>query len=144
MLTAGQACTSSILCTHYSIKATPIRFMVSCINNFFSKGPPQGPAFTPLEYIDAFTAIDVIKQAGGIPVLAHPGQADNFAAVAEWTDAGLEGIEVWHPDHNALHEQKALQKAKQYELIATGAQIFMAATEWIVQKSAPNRRELKL
>ncbi|RCW51731.1 PHP domain-containing protein [Paenibacillus prosopidis] len=89
------------------------------------EGGEPGIAYIPLQYADAVSAIAAIRKAGGIPVLAHPGQLDNYDAIADWTLAGLEGIEVFHPSHNrAAEEQKAKEYASKYNLIMTGGSDF--------------------
>lgn len=85
---------------------------------------PPGVAYVPITYIDAFDAIKMIKKAKGIPVIAHPGQFNNFDAVSEWVEAGLEGIEVKHPLHNAEHEAKALDLSRRFQLFTTGGSDF--------------------
>jgi hypothetical protein len=46
-------------------------------------------------------AVDIIKQAGGVPVFAHPGAydsiADPLAAVRNAHAEGVEGVEVYYP-----------------------------------------------
>ncbi|WP_028976855.1 PHP domain-containing protein [Sporolactobacillus terrae] len=83
-------------------------------------GHKQGAAYVSVHYLDAFEAIRAIRAAGGVPVLAHPGQFDNFAAVSEWVRAGLEGIEVYHPLHDSQAERHALQLAEKYDLVISG------------------------
>ncbi|MBM7573312.1 PHP domain-containing protein [Aquibacillus albus] len=93
----------------------------------FSRGGPghePGIAYVPITYIDVFDAIRVIKAAGGIPVLAHPGQFDNFSAVSELVEAGLKGIEINHPLHNHENRVRALEIANEYQLIKTGGSDF--------------------
>jgi predicted metal-dependent phosphoesterase TrpH len=93
----------------------------------FKRGEPlqeKGLAFVSIDYIDVLDAIRVIKEAGGIPVLAHPGQFDNFSAVDEWARAGLEGIEVLHPLHDNKDEIKARAIAEKLNLIQTGGSDF--------------------
>jgi len=93
----------------------------------FSRGTslyPQGIAYVPIQYIDVFDAIRVIREAGGIPVLAHPGQFNNFEAVAGWAAAGLEGIEVKQPLHNEEYEMRARGLAERYGLVQTGGSDF--------------------
>jgi predicted metal-dependent phosphoesterase TrpH len=83
-------------------------------------GTASGIAYVPLRYLDVRDAISAIKEAGGVPVLAHPGQFDNYDAVPEWLQIGLAGIEVRHPLHNAEHERLAGALAERYDLIQTG------------------------
>lgn len=90
----------------------------------FSRGESKGVAFVPIRYLVATDAIQAIREAGGVPVLAHPGQFDNFSAVADWVRAGLEGIEVHHPLNNEQAEQKARNLADKYHLIQTGGSDF--------------------
>ena len=83
-------------------------------------GEKPGIAYIPMEYIDARTAVQVILLAGGVPVLADPGQYGNFEMVPELVEVGLQGIEVWHPMHHEEHEEQAKQLARKYDLIMTG------------------------
>ncbi|RFU68991.1 PHP domain-containing protein [Peribacillus saganii] len=87
-------------------------------------GTAPGIAFVPLEYVDARLAIKAIEQAGGVSVLAHPGQYHNFDAIPELVEAGLKGIEVWHPLHGPNEEEKAKQYAVEYGLVMTGGSDF--------------------
>jgi predicted metal-dependent phosphoesterase TrpH len=84
----------------------------------------KGLAFVPIDYIDVLDAIQVIRKAGGVPILAHPGQFNNFSAVNEWVHAGLEGIEVLHPLHDKEDEMKARALAEKWDLIQTGGSDF--------------------
>ncbi len=88
------------------------------------QGQPRGIAYIPLEYVDVVSAIRAIRAAGGVPVLAHPGQFDNFEAVPEWVEAGLEGIEVRHPYHDEQAEERAIKLAREFNLIITGGSDF--------------------
>lgn len=87
-------------------------------------GISPGIAFVPIEYVEAKLAVEAILQAGGVPVLAHPGQYHNFEAVPELVQFGLVGIEVWHPLHTLEDEEKAIQLANEYDLVKTGGTDF--------------------
>lgn len=96
-------------------------------HQLFSKGGEGrklGIAYVPVHYVDVHDAIGVIEEAGGLPVLAHPGQFNNFAAVEEWVDAGLVGIEVKHPLHGPKEEARARELAVQFDLVQTGGSDF--------------------
>jgi len=90
----------------------------------FSRGEtpeqPAGLAYVPIRYADAVKAIRAVKAAGGVAVLAHPGQYDNFDAIAEWVLYGLDGIEVYHPAHSAKDVDKLMALARHFNLIITG------------------------
>jgi len=83
-----------------------------------------GLAFVPMQYVDAVDAIDAVKQAGGVAVLAHPGQFDNYDAIDEWVANGLDGIEAYHHSHGPEEIKKSLDYADRYDLVATGGSDF--------------------
>lgn len=88
------------------------------------KGGEKGVAYVPMEYIDAKEAIKAIRDAGGVPVLAHPGQFNNYAAIPEWIAVGLEGIEIYNPSHDIRDEWRSQLLADEYDLIITGGSDF--------------------
>lgn len=67
-----------------------------------------------------FDVIDHIKQFKGIPVLAHPGILKDDTLVYRLKDAGLAGIEVFHPDHTHYQTGVFLELAKELRLLVTG------------------------
>ena len=75
---------------------------------------------------DVFTAIRMIRAAGGLPVFAHPlarrrgpvVDADTIAAMAR---AGLVGLEVDHPDQDAVDRAEAAALARELGLVGTGS-----------------------
>ena len=57
---------------------------------------------------------------GGIPVLAHPGQQQNFSVIPDLVCEGLWGIEKNHPS-NSREDRKNIQElAQRYGLFCTG------------------------
>lgn len=68
------------------------------IKNYLS---PGCPAYLPRHRLSPFEAIDLIKEANGIPVLAHPGISTPHDLIPVLIDYGLQGIEVYHPKHTA-------------------------------------------
>jgi len=89
-----------------------------------STSESQGIAYIQLEYVDAQAAILAVREAGGIAVLAHPGQLRNFDAIHDWVELGLEGIEVFHPSHNEEDRQMSLRYAQKHNLVITGGSDF--------------------
>ena len=65
-------------------------------------------------------AVAAIAADGGLPVLAHPGQFDNYEALPALVDAGLVGIEKYHPDHDYRDTQLCEEFAARYNLFCTG------------------------
>jgi predicted metal-dependent phosphoesterase TrpH len=73
-----------------------------------------------IEYIDVFEAIKAIKSAGGLAVLAHPGQQKNFWLIPELVKSGLDGLELNHHTHNEEDRETIRNYANQYGLFLTG------------------------
>ena len=73
-----------------------------------------------IEYLNPFTAIKAIKDAGGYAVLAHSGQQQNFELIPELVKAGLDGLELNH--HANADKDKVIirEYADKYHLFLTG------------------------
>ncbi len=72
------------------------------------------------------TAIQLIKEAGGVAVIAHPlasqrGRTIRIDLLDELISAGLDGIEVHHKDHSEDEKAQLLRLANDKELIITGS-----------------------
>ncbi|TCO79879.1 PHP domain-containing protein [Marinisporobacter balticus] len=65
-------------------------------------------------------AINVIENANGIPVLAHPRLIDSKISIEDVLKKGIKGIEVYHTRHSYLHSQIYLKLAQKYNLFITG------------------------
>ncbi len=87
------------------------------------------PAFVPRPDVSVADAIRVIRHAGGIASLAHPGLYNRDAALPDLIAAGLQGIEVYHPQHGFGKIAHYRRVAKQYHLLVTGGSDFHGATE---------------
>lgn len=64
--------------------------------------------------------IKLIKDAGGIPVLAHPYSLGRDDLIPEFIDYGLMGLEVYYPEHTQSMINFYLNLAKKYNLLITG------------------------
>jgi len=62
----------------------------------------------------------LIKNAGGVPVLAHPKYGEATRLLPELVDLGLKGIEVYHPDHSKNDIARFRRLARKYGLIEVG------------------------
>ena len=71
-------------------------------------------------YPDAFEVVRLIKQAGGLAVLAHPGQQQNFWLIPELSREGLDGLELNHHSHTESDKSIIRDHAAQYGLFLTG------------------------
>lgn len=82
------------------------------------------PAYVPRFKLTPCEAISFICDAGGVPVIAHPGLSRCDELILPLCDYGLKGIEVFHPDHNMYDELRYLKMAKENKLIVTGGSDF--------------------
>ncbi|CDE46661.1 pHP domain protein [Clostridium sp. CAG:411] len=94
----------------------------------------DGPYYVPREYISPENAIKLIKQAGGIPVLAHPlvyhlPEEELDTLIARLKDAGLEGLEVFYSSNTGFDEGIVRRYANKYHLIMTGGSDFHGANK---------------
>ena len=88
------------------------------------------PAYVGKERLDCCTAIELIANAGGVPVLAHPYLVKHrdpktfFAFVGQLCEMGLRGIEVYYPQHTREAVARYLSLADQFDLLITGGSDF--------------------
>ncbi|MGN6792939.1 MAG: PHP domain-containing protein [Streptosporangiaceae bacterium] len=86
---------------------------------------PGGRAHVRRYALDPADAITLVHDAGGVTVLAHPyaitrGWMVPDDLIAELARAGLDGVEVAHPDHDAAQRDQLLTVARRLGLAATG------------------------
>ncbi len=79
-----------------------------------------GPANVPRRRLTPADAVKVIRKAGGVPVLAHPGLADRDELIPELVEAGLMGIEAYYAEHSAAQTREYLELCRRHDLVPTG------------------------
>ncbi len=92
------------------------------------------PAFVDRELPEPAEAVQWIREAGGVPVLAHPTwvrtSADGLRVlVRELKAAGLGGMEVHYSTHTPSQTTEYLDLAKQCDLLVTGGSDFHGVTK---------------
>ncbi|MFE0703450.1 PHP domain-containing protein [Streptomyces sp. NPDC058872] len=85
-----------------------------------------GRAYVEKHEWDPVDAIRLVKAAGGVTVFAHPlavkrGQVLPEASIARLAEAGLDGIEVDHMDHDEPTRARLRGLAKELGLLGTGS-----------------------
>ncbi|MFF5934672.1 PHP domain-containing protein [Streptomyces sp. NPDC012508] len=85
-----------------------------------------GRAYVRKHELDPFEAIRLVKAAGGVTVFAHPaavkrGEVVPESAIARLAEAGLDGIEVDHMDHDEATRARLRGLAKELGLLTTGS-----------------------
>ena len=65
-------------------------------------------------------AVKLIKDAGGIPVLAHPYILKRNELILKFIEYGIMGLEAYYPEHTRTMTNSYLALAKKYNLLVTG------------------------
>lgn len=73
-----------------------------------------------IQYLNPYEAVRVLRAAGGLAVLAHPGQLDSYDLLPDLVECGLGGIERFHPDHTLADHARCAELAVRYRLVCTG------------------------
>lgn len=86
-------------------------------------------AYVDRQRLTPETCVELICKAGGVAVIAHPGQMKLTARslrrlVKQLKNHGLGGIEVWHPIHKPYQMASYLRICEDFDLVATGGSDF--------------------
>jgi 3',5'-nucleoside bisphosphate phosphatase len=87
---------------------------------------PGRPAYANRYAAPLETMLDLVGEAGGVSVIAHPWgrhgrEEPGEATLAALVEAGLSGIEVDHQDHDAPTRDRLRGIARNLDLVATGS-----------------------
>lgn len=90
------------------------------------------PYYVPYYATALLPAIAMVRAAGGVPVLAHPGADARGRVVSDETiraaaDAGLAGLEVEHRDNPPAQRERLAALAADLGLLVTGASDYHGA-----------------
>jgi predicted metal-dependent phosphoesterase TrpH len=99
------------------IKAGLVKNLDEAFERFLKKGRP---AWVPKSKISALDAIELIHQAGGLAVMAHPGLNRTDEIIPALVEIGLDGIECFHTKHSTATAGRYLEIADKYHLLITG------------------------
>ena len=81
----------------------------------------DGPAYVERYKLLPVEAVELVRDAQGLPVLAHPADiSDLKELVPELKESGLVGIEIYYRDYGSDIIDGLLKVAGQYNLIPTG------------------------
>ncbi|MFZ5596251.1 MAG: PHP domain-containing protein [Bacillota bacterium] len=78
------------------------------------------PGYEPRVRCDPARAVHLIRNAGGVPVIAHPGLSKAGELIPVLISEGLQGIEVYHPSHSPEAGEYYLGLCRAHGLLATG------------------------
>lgn len=93
---------------------------------------PRSEFYVPTYAIETLYAIELIRRAGGVPVLAHPvaerqRTPTTAEAVREFAAAGLIGIELDHPENRTDWLPPLREVAAELGLLVTGSSDYHGA-----------------
>ncbi len=93
----------------------------------------HAPAYVSVPRISPEEACAWIREAGGTPVLAHPGiYGDDELVLEIVSKAKPAGIEVFHSDHGEAEEHRYQAMADEFDLIVTGGSDYHGARQGVV------------
>src|SRR5262249_19638829 len=100
------------------------------------------------EHLTPRCAIQMIHDAGGLVVLAHPTQlrktndAQLKATIKDLADIGLDGIECIHSDHRESFIDRLTDIARRYRLLCTGGSDFHGGNKPHIRLGYASRRRI--
>jgi predicted metal-dependent phosphoesterase TrpH len=99
------------------VKEKLIGNLDEAFERFLKKGRP---AWVPKTKMSALEAVELIHQAGGLAVMAHPGLNRTDDIIPALVEAGLDGIECFHTKHSTVMSERYLEIAEKHHLLVTG------------------------
>lgn len=84
----------------------------------------DSPAYVEKFKMQPREVFELITQAGGIPVLAHPGVTRVDERITEFVRDGLLGIEIFHSEHSSAMERFYMNYVRKHHLAFTGGSDF--------------------
>ena len=102
---------------------------VATVREAFDRWLGEGKAaFVPRFRLEAKDGIALIRGAGGVATVAHPGlsrvEGGDLARMRPW---GLAGVEVDHPEQNPSMREKYARLAAEHDLVPTAGSDFHGA-----------------
>lgn len=107
----------------------------------------NGPAYVRYEKFSATEGIELLRNCGAVPVWAHPYlfQGGKIETVLkELVDAGLMGLEAYHPSQKRSEQKHLQQLATEYNLIITGGSDYHGPSPGGKQAEATTLNQLQL
>jgi 3',5'-nucleoside bisphosphate phosphatase len=120
---AAVAGASALSRAHFAralVAAGAVADVAEAFDRYLSSGRP---AYVPAPSVSAGDAVALAAKAGGVAVLAHPGRlapAERERVLAQALEAGIDGIEVWHSQHDPELRRDLAALAERGGLLATG------------------------
>jgi len=95
--------------------------LIGSLDEAFERYLKKGrPAWVPKTKMSALESVELIHQAGGLAVMAHPGLNRSDEIIPALVEAGLDGIECFHTKHSTVMSERYLEIAEKHHLLVTG------------------------
>jgi 3',5'-nucleoside bisphosphate phosphatase len=121
---AVEAAGASTLSRAHFAKALIARGVVADVAEAFDRYLSSGrPGYVPAPSVPVTDAVALAAKAGGVAVLAHPGrlaEAERGRVLSEALEAGIDGIEVCHSQHDMGLRRSLAELVERRGLLATG------------------------
>lgn len=119
----------------------------------------NSPVYVQRKTVSPHEAVEVIYDAGGIPVIAHPYDVDIAEnLIKDLMNYGLRGVEAYHRKHSPAMVEYFSTIAEKYGLVMTGGSDFHAPhpqngniilgksfiPEWVYGKLAEEKKRLDM
>ena len=115
---------SSVLSRAHFARALIAKGAVADVAEAFDRYLSSGrPAYVPAPSVSVTDAVAIAAKAGGVAVLAHPGRlaaGERDRVLGEAIEAGIDGVEVWHSQHDDELRRSLAGLAERRGLLATG------------------------
>ena len=107
----------------------------------------DGPAYVHYEKFSSVDGVKLLRSCHAVPVWAHPflfrgGKVEEV--LPELAEAGLMGLEVYHPTHSFTEVKKLKALCEQYNLIKTGGSDYHGPTSSGGEETRLNSLQLPL
>jgi 3',5'-nucleoside bisphosphate phosphatase len=102
------------------VRSGAVADVAEAFDRYLSNGRP---AYVPAPSLPAVEVVELVHAVGGVVVLAHPGRlaAEELErVVAAAIAAGVDGLEVWHSQHDDAIRRRLEALACRHDLLVTG------------------------
>jgi 3',5'-nucleoside bisphosphate phosphatase len=87
------------------------------------------PAYVPKQRLPMPEAVEMVHEAGGLAIIAHPGPDGSRTRLEAWKRIGFDGVEVRHPSHTAEDVARLGTLADYLDMVKSGGSDWHGASE---------------
>ncbi len=99
------------------VEAGRVKSVKEAFQRYLGRGKA---AYVPRERLSPEKACEMIRAAGGLPVLAHPAKLPHNGALEALLAFDIAGLEAYHCDHSARDSAELVALARERGLLVTG------------------------